>query len=133
MYRAPHNIRGPIKIRGVSMNEMIGNGFIKKVADLVQDPMGSNKIMPSIGTVINYYEDNNTVDIRVSIDGGDKLRQGVTITNSNPASKTCFLTNDHVLVLFLFGDGDRPVVVGKLDERFYEKTREDMRRKIISL
>lgn len=115
------------------MNEIITNGFAKRIADMVHDPLSSNKVMPSFGTIINFYHDNNTADITVSINGEEKVMQGVTIVNNNPTNKTCFIFKDPVLVIFLFGDPDKPVILGKLDEQYFCNTREAMRRNIITI
>ena len=114
------------------MYQLIGNGFAKKVADMIADPLNGNKAMPSIGTVINYYHDNNTADISVSVDRADTTKQGVSVL-LNTQGKSFLKSGDPVLVIFLYGDPDLPVILGKLDEKYYTKTREEIKRNIITL
>lgn len=115
------------------MNEMIRQGFAKKVADMITDPVVNGKIFCSIGRVLNYYNDNHTLDLLLTIQGTEAVRRSVPILISDPNCKTYYHTDDTVFVLFVFGDNDMPVVIGKLDEQYTINSKSKLQSALINL
>ena len=115
------------------MNEMIKQGFAKKVADMITDPVVNGKIFCSVGKVLKYYSDNHTLDLTLTIQGTEAVRRSVPILINDPNYKTYYHEGDVVVVLFIFGDNDMPVAMGKLDEQFMLNSKSKLQSTLINL
>jgi hypothetical protein len=115
------------------MKELILNPVAKMIAEQVSGPVSDLRYHSSMGTILAYYPETNTADISVNVRGEEQLKRSVPMLITSPTSSTIYFEKDKVLVLFLFGDSDIPVILGKVDETFAINTMARLKKQYINI
>lgn len=105
------------------MKDLIMNPVAKKIAESVAGPISTSKYNCTVGVILQYFPATNTADMYTTISGTEHVFRGIPILMISSSVKLFLHVGDHVVVLFLFGDQDQPVIVGKIDEKYAVDTK----------